>query len=56
MKRPLKPEELRVWGVVAATVHPLQGRETPTVPKAGPGPHPDRSARHAQAAAVARRS
>jgi DNA-nicking Smr family endonuclease len=31
MKRPLKPEELRVWGVVAATVHPLPGRETPTV-------------------------
>lgn len=29
MKRPLKPEELRVWGLVAATVHPLPGRETP---------------------------
>jgi DNA-nicking Smr family endonuclease len=29
MKRPLKPEDLRVWGVVAATVHPLPGRETP---------------------------
>lgn len=29
MKRPLKPEELRVWGVVAATVHPLTGRSAP---------------------------
>jgi DNA-nicking Smr family endonuclease len=28
MKRPLKPEELRVWGMVAATVHPLPGRAT----------------------------
>lgn len=26
MKRPLKPEELRIWGMVAATVHPLSGR------------------------------
>lgn len=45
MKRPLKPEELRVWGVVAATVHPLPGRETPTVPKAGPGQAADVPAR-----------
>ena len=29
MKRPLKPEETRIWGVVAATVHPLPGREVP---------------------------
>jgi DNA-nicking Smr family endonuclease len=29
MKRPLKPEELRVWGAVAATVHPLPGRSAP---------------------------
>lgn len=29
MKRPLKPEEMRLWGVVAATVHPLPGRSTP---------------------------
>lgn len=36
MKRPLKPEELRVWGVVAATVHPLPGRETPQAPKVEP--------------------
>ena len=30
MKRPLKPEELRVWGHVAATVHPLPGRRAPS--------------------------
>ena len=29
MKRPLKPEERYIWGVVAATVHPLPGRATP---------------------------
>jgi len=29
MKRPLKPDETRIWGVVAATVHPLPGREVP---------------------------
>jgi DNA-nicking Smr family endonuclease len=29
MKRPLKPEELRLWGMVAATVHPLTGRAAP---------------------------
>ncbi|WP_411287425.1 Smr/MutS family protein [Phenylobacterium sp.] len=34
MKRPLKPEEVRVWGVVAATVHPLPGRSTPKTAEA----------------------
>ena len=29
MKRPLKPEELKVWSVVAATVHPLPRRDAP---------------------------
>ena len=29
MKRPLKPEEHRIWAMVAATVHPLTGRSTP---------------------------
>lgn len=29
MKRPLKPEELRIWGLVAGTVHPLSGRNAP---------------------------
>jgi len=30
MKRPLKPEDAKIWGVVAATVHPLAGRGAPT--------------------------
>lgn len=34
MKRPLKPDELRVWGMVAATVHPLPGKSTPKAPQA----------------------
>ena len=29
MKRPLKPEEQRIWSMVAATVHPLTGRGAP---------------------------
>jgi DNA-nicking Smr family endonuclease len=29
VKRPLKPDELKVWGAVAATVHPLAGRSGP---------------------------
>ena len=29
MKRPLKPEEQRIWSMVAATVHPLTARNTP---------------------------
>jgi DNA-nicking Smr family endonuclease len=29
VKRPLKPDEVQVWGMVAATVHPLPGREAP---------------------------
>ena len=29
MKRPLRPEELKVWSVVAGTVRPLPGRATP---------------------------
>ena len=32
MKRPLKPEEQRIWSLVAATVHPLPGRATPRQP------------------------
>jgi DNA-nicking Smr family endonuclease len=34
MKRPLKPEERQIWGIVAATVHPLPGKATPLVPSA----------------------
>jgi len=48
VKRPLKPEELRVWGVVAATVHPLPGRETPKAPdEALPSPSWGGSSREA---------
>lgn len=32
MKRPLKPEDHRIWGLVAATVHPLPGKATPQRP------------------------
>jgi len=32
MKRPLRPDELRVWGLVAGTVHPLPGRAAPRPP------------------------
>jgi DNA-nicking Smr family endonuclease len=32
VKRPLKPEELRVWSLVAGTVHPMPGRVAPTPP------------------------
>jgi DNA-nicking Smr family endonuclease len=28
VKRPLKPEERHIWGMVAATVHPLPGKAT----------------------------
>lgn len=30
MKRPLKPEDVKIWGMVAATVHPMPGRTAPT--------------------------
>jgi DNA-nicking Smr family endonuclease len=33
VKRPLRPEELRIWGQVAGTVHPMPGRAAP-VPSA----------------------
>lgn len=32
MKRPLKPDEQRIWGLVVGTVHPLPGRATPAAP------------------------
>jgi DNA-nicking Smr family endonuclease len=32
VKRPLKPEERHIWGMVAATVHPLPGKATPKLP------------------------
>ncbi|MBI1197328.1 MAG: DNA mismatch repair protein MutS [Phenylobacterium sp.] len=30
MKRPLKPEEARLWSLVTGTVHPLPGRKAPS--------------------------
>jgi DNA-nicking Smr family endonuclease len=36
VKRPLKPEERHIWGLVAATVHPLPGRATPKEPLPSP--------------------
>ena len=32
MKRPLKPEEIKVWSLVAGTVHPLPGRVVQSPP------------------------
>ena len=32
MKRPLKPEELRLWALVTSTVHPSAGREPVRAP------------------------
>lgn len=34
MKRPLRPDEARLWSLVAATVHPLPGRKLPELPEA----------------------
>jgi DNA-nicking Smr family endonuclease len=31
MKRPLKPEDRQIWGLVAATVHPLHGKAVPSM-------------------------
>lgn len=39
MKRPLRPEELTVWRLVAGTVHPLPGRVAPQ-PSADAFPSP----------------
>jgi DNA-nicking Smr family endonuclease len=38
VKRPLRPEELKVWSLVAGTVRPLPGRATPRFEAAAPGP------------------
>jgi DNA-nicking Smr family endonuclease len=45
MKRPLRPEELRLWGVVAGTVHPLPGRATPKISAEPPEAKPAAPAR-----------
>jgi DNA-nicking Smr family endonuclease len=38
MKRPLRPEETRLWAVVAATVRPAPGRRGPEAAAAVPSP------------------
>jgi DNA-nicking Smr family endonuclease len=38
MKRPLKPDELRLWSLIAATVHPLPGRVRPAPSETLPEP------------------
>jgi DNA-nicking Smr family endonuclease len=38
VKRPLRPEELKVWSLVAGTVRPLPGRSTPMLEAAQPAP------------------
>jgi DNA-nicking Smr family endonuclease len=38
MKRPLKPEESRLWRVVASTVQPFEGRVLPPEPEPPPRP------------------
>ncbi len=41
MKRPLKPDDVKIWGMVAATVHPLPGRAVPKAEgESPPGPTP----------------
>lgn len=47
MKRPLKPEERHIWGMVAATVHPLPGRATPTAEPDDTFPSPGGAGREA---------
>src|SRR6201999_91088 len=36
MKRPLRPEELRLWRVVASTARPFAGRQLPPEPPPAP--------------------
>ncbi len=38
MKRPIRPEELQLWSMVAATVHPMPGRKLPKAEAAPPAP------------------
>jgi DNA-nicking Smr family endonuclease len=60
MKRPIRPEEQRLWSMVAATVHPMPGRSLPkpevepVAPPAPRGPPPPpgkmvKKARHGEA-------
>jgi DNA-nicking Smr family endonuclease len=57
MKRPLSPDELRLWATVLRTVRPAHGRAIPEVPAppAAPPPQPAAAARAAAAARSAAR-
>ncbi len=50
MKRPLRPEETRLWAVVTATVRPAPGRTPPKIAEPSPGPPPPPAAAAAKAA------
>ena len=39
-RRPLRPEEVRVWAEVAATVEPAPGKVAPEIPPEEPAPAP----------------
>lgn len=45
MKRPLRPEELRLWSAVAATVHPMAGKAVHASKQAEPQPGPAKAAK-----------
>jgi DNA-nicking Smr family endonuclease len=55
MKRPLRPDEARLWAVVARTIRPAPGRSHPADPDEAPAEAEDRPARTAGAAAAASR-
>ena len=52
MKRPLKPEERHIWGMVAATVHPLPGKATPKAEPSDTFPSPSWGGAGREAAGV----
>ena len=54
MKRPLKPDETRLWRAVASTVTAYSGRVLPPEPEAGPPPRPVAHPRPAPAAEAPR--
>ena len=41
MKRPVRAEELKLWSMIAQTVHPLPGREIPRPPEQAEPPKVD---------------
>jgi DNA-nicking Smr family endonuclease len=45
VKRPLRPDEARLWSLVASTVHPLPGRRIPSPPAEPVAPSPSAKAK-----------